>query len=148
MPKELIVTALGNRIEYATTNGKGLITGKREDITDNAINAVATHFMKSFNEKNPNGKGFGINFGEHGSLMYLRPGTKVIWEEEEDENDWIVNGVDYWNNPKCPRSYLEQAAVRLVFDVESEVLPADYFKDHDESFLRKKIGFYEDAVDK
>jgi hypothetical protein len=90
MPKQIVVTALGNRIEYATTNGKGLITGKREDITDEAISAVFTYLEKEFQRKNKEGKAFGTNFGELGKLMYLAPGTDIVWKEpqikEEEEN--------------------------------------------------------------
>ena len=38
--KGLVVTGITNKIEYATHNGKGLITGKREDVTKEAIKAV------------------------------------------------------------------------------------------------------------
>lgn len=82
MAKEVVVTALGNRIEYATTDGKGTITGKREDITEQAISAVLAYFKTEFERKNPNGKGFGRSFGEHGRLMYLVPNTAVVWEED------------------------------------------------------------------
>lgn len=78
--KEVVVTAIGNRIEYATTNGKGLITGKREDITEQAISAVFAHLQAEFNRKNPDGKGFGRSFGLYGRLMYLKPDTEVIWK--------------------------------------------------------------------
>lgn len=81
MAKEIVVTALGNRIEYATTDGKGLITGKREDITEQAIQAVFSYFRTECERKNPEGKGFGRDFREHGSLMFLQPKTKVEWEE-------------------------------------------------------------------
>jgi hypothetical protein len=83
MGKEIVVTALGNRIEYATTNGKGLITGKREDITDMAISAVFAHLKTEFDRKNKDGKGFGTNFGDQGKLMFLAPGTDIVWKEPE-----------------------------------------------------------------
>lgn len=83
MPKQIVVTAIGNTIEYATTDGKGLITGKREDITQDAINAVFAHLKTKFERENTEGKGIGTSFGEHGRLMYLAPGTKVVWEDEE-----------------------------------------------------------------
>jgi len=83
MPKEVVVTGLGNRIEYVTTNGKGLITGKREDITEETIVAVFTHLKTEFDRKHKEGKGFGCNFGEHGRLMYLAPNTEVVWKEED-----------------------------------------------------------------
>ena len=76
MPKELVVTALGNRIQYATTNGRGLITGKREDVTDEAVRAVFEYFMRDFNVKKSKGevKEFvGISFEGLGSLKYFPP---------------------------------------------------------------------------
>jgi hypothetical protein len=81
--KQVVVTALGNRIEYATTDGKGLITGKREDITEQAVNAVFEYLRVEFTRKNVEGKGFGTNFGEHGKLMYLKPNTEVVWKGTE-----------------------------------------------------------------
>lgn len=81
MPKEVVVTALLNRIEYATTNGKGLITGKREDVTDAAINAVFEHFKNEFERNNKGGKAFGRDYGEYGRLMFLAPDTEVVKKE-------------------------------------------------------------------
>jgi len=43
MPKGLVVTGLTNKIEWATHNNRGLITGGREDVTENAIKAVMEH---------------------------------------------------------------------------------------------------------
>lgn len=83
MPKEIVVTGIGNRIEYATTNGKGLITGKREDITEQAVQAVFAYLKTEHERKNKEGKGFGRNFGEYGSLMFLKPNTEVVWKEDE-----------------------------------------------------------------
>lgn len=83
MAKEVVLTALGNRIEYATTNGKGLITGKREDITEQSINAVFLHLKNEFTRKNPDGKGFGRNYGEHGRLLYIPDGVDLVRMEGE-----------------------------------------------------------------
>lgn len=85
MAKEIVVTTIGNRIEYATTNGKGLITGKREDITERAIIAVFDHLKEECNRENKDGKAYGRTFGEHGSLMFIRPGTTIVWEENNEE---------------------------------------------------------------
>ena len=46
MPKGLVVTGIGNRIEWATHNGKGVISGKREDVTESAIKVVFQHLME------------------------------------------------------------------------------------------------------
>ena len=79
MPKGLIVTALGNQIEYVTHNGKGLITGKRENVTDDAIKVVFEHMMREFNtEKSKGGtkEFFGYSFEGFGTLKYFPPEKK------------------------------------------------------------------------
>lgn len=44
--KKLVTTPITNTIWWATVNEeKGMITGKREDVTDNAIQAVLDHFI-------------------------------------------------------------------------------------------------------
>ncbi|WEG18603.1 hypothetical protein PQ478_08975 [Alkalihalophilus pseudofirmus] len=73
MPKQIVVTALGNRIEYATTNGKGLITGKREDITDETIGAVFQHLMEEYKRNNKEGKSFGYGYEGLGEIHYHPP---------------------------------------------------------------------------
>ena len=52
--KKLVTTPLTNTIWWATVNEeKGIITGNKEDVTDNAIDAVFQHLinMNSFSEK-------------------------------------------------------------------------------------------------
>lgn len=52
--KKLVTTPLTNTIWWATVNEeKELITGNREDVTDNAIQAVTDHLIgqDSFDEK-------------------------------------------------------------------------------------------------
>lgn len=83
MPKEVVVAGLSNKIEYATTNGKGLITGKREDITDQTINAVFMHLKTEYERKHSGSKGAGYEFESGARLMYLAPNTKVVWIEGE-----------------------------------------------------------------
>lgn len=73
MPKQIVVTALGNRIEYATTNGNGLITGKREDITDDAIKAVFQHLMAEHKRNNKGDESFGYGFEGLGEIHYHPP---------------------------------------------------------------------------
>lgn len=73
MPKQIVLTALANRIEYATTNGKGLITGKREDITDEAIVAVFEHMMREYKRlqvSETNRKDFSYYFEGHGTITF------------------------------------------------------------------------------
>lgn len=44
--KKLVTTPLTNTIWWATVNEeKGMITGKKEDVTDNAIDAVFQHLI-------------------------------------------------------------------------------------------------------
>lgn len=77
MPREIVLTALSNRIEYATTNGKGVITGKREDITDAAIRAVTTHLKTGFDRTPESTIWYGYTFEDAGSLLYFPPGTDL-----------------------------------------------------------------------
>lgn len=89
MEKEIVVTGLGNRIEYATTDGNGLITGKREDITEQSIHAVFNHLKTEHERNNKEGKGSGRifgEFGEYGSLMFLAPNTEIVWKKDEDNS--------------------------------------------------------------
>lgn len=52
MPKGLVLTALGNRIEYATykKDSSGLIeiTGNREDVTNDALKCVMHHLANLY----------------------------------------------------------------------------------------------------
>lgn len=76
MPKQIVVTALENRIEYATTNRKGLITGKREDITDECIKAVFQHLMQEHRRNNKGDKSFGYEFEGLGEIHFHPPENK------------------------------------------------------------------------
>lgn len=73
MPKQIVVTGIGNRIEYATTNGKGLITGKREDITDDAIKAVFQHMMEEHRRAKKGEESFGYGFKGLGEIHFHPP---------------------------------------------------------------------------
>jgi hypothetical protein len=73
MPKEVVVTGLTNKIEYATTNGKGLITGKREDITDQCLNAVYVHLQSEFKRDEKAKDKFGYKYADGGKLVYIPP---------------------------------------------------------------------------
>lgn len=91
MPKEIVVTALSNRIEYATTDGKGLITGKREDVTEQAINAVYAYFKKEHARQNKEGKGYGAKFEDDdgGRLLYVAPGVELVWAKDQTSINWL-----------------------------------------------------------
>lgn len=77
MPKEIVLTGLRNRIEYATTNGKGLITGKREDITDSCLDAVYAHLKTEFNRNEKHAEQFGYQYADGGQLVYIAPKKKT-----------------------------------------------------------------------
>lgn len=62
--------------------------------------------------------------------------------------DWEKTGVNYWENPDCPRDYLQQALIGLIDFVEGEELPANYFDDKSRDWLAERVGFYEDVADK
>lgn len=76
MPKQIVVTGFNNRIEYATTNGRGLITGKREDITKEAIKAVFHHMMEEHRRRNKGDESFGYVFEGFGEIHYFPPRNK------------------------------------------------------------------------
>ena len=48
MATGLVNNALSNKIEWATHNGKGLITGKRKDVTDEAIKIMFSHMLNAY----------------------------------------------------------------------------------------------------
>ena len=86
MPKEIVITGLMNRIVYATTNGKGLITGKREDITDRCIDVVYHHLKTEFDRSNDNNENsdkarFGYKYPDGGQLLYIPPDSEEKTEE-------------------------------------------------------------------
>ena len=69
--KKLVTTPITNTIWWETVNEeKGMITGKREDVTDNAIDAVFQHLigMEGFLDK-----GFaGYEFQKKIRMMWLQ----------------------------------------------------------------------------
>ena len=80
MPKQIVVSALGNRIEYATTNGKGLITGKRVDVTDECIAAVFQHLKNEHDRNNKGDKSFGYGYEGLGEIHYHPPVKEEVTE--------------------------------------------------------------------
>lgn len=71
--KGLVVTGIGNRIEQATHNGSGLITGNREDVTDEAIKAVFQHLKEEHKRHQRGGKSFGYVFEGLGEIHFHPP---------------------------------------------------------------------------
>jgi hypothetical protein len=65
-----------------------------------------------------------------------------------EEMDWEKEGVNYWENPDCPRGYLEKSMLDLVEFVEGVTLRKDFFKYHSSTDLRKGIEHYEHVADK
>jgi len=41
------------------------------------------------------------------------------------DESWAIEGLNYWENPKCPKEYLVNAMVGLLEFVEGEVVPHD-----------------------
>lgn len=62
--------------------------------------------------------------------------------------EWEKDGVNYWDNEDCPREYLEQAYVDLIYFVEGVEIDGDKLGDVDEKELRKGVEFYEYVADK
>lgn len=59
------------------------------------------------------------------------------------EMEWSKEGVNYWDNPECPKEYLEKSLIRLVKEVEGETVTPDYFKNYGRETLQQEISFYE-----
>ncbi|WP_342512277.1 hypothetical protein MKY34_16860 [Sporosarcina sp. FSL K6-1522] len=62
--------------------------------------------------------------------------------------EWVIDGMDYWCNPNCPREYLERALVDLVSGVEGVSLEESYVEKLTEQELRKEVSHYEYVSDK
>lgn len=62
--------------------------------------------------------------------------------------NWMKKGVNYWENPNCPRGYLEGALVRLVSELEGVEVPIDHYKDTKQEKLIQDIAFYEEVASK
>lgn len=62
--------------------------------------------------------------------------------------DWVIEGMNYWDNPNCPRGYLESSLVDLVSGVEGIALEESYVEKLTEQELRKEVSFYEYVSDK
>lgn len=65
-----------------------------------------------------------------------------------DNMDWVKEGVDYWDNPDCPREYLEDSLVKLVDEVEGEALKKSDVEILTDEKLREDVGRYEYFSDK
>ena len=61
---------------------------------------------------------------------------------------WEKEGVNYWDNPDCPRDYLEQTLRNLIIEVEGAWIASDYLAALSDEALRWEIGFYEELADK
>lgn len=61
---------------------------------------------------------------------------------------WEKEGVNYWENPDCPREYLEKALVNLVAFVEEVELPLGYFREMSREALVRQIDFLEYVSEK
>lgn len=61
---------------------------------------------------------------------------------------WEVKGLNYWENPNCPRAYLDNALIGLVEFVEGVALPSNYFSHNSNQEVRNEIERYEYLADK
>jgi hypothetical protein len=70
--KKLVTTPLTNTIWWATVNeDKGMITGNRVDVTDDAINAVFQHLINMDNFKEKGFAGYEIPRKEDDSFITI-----------------------------------------------------------------------------
>lgn len=65
-----------------------------------------------------------------------------------EQRGWERAGVNYWDNPDCPRTYLESALMRLVLFVEGARVSRSTVAKLDEPSLREDVAFYERMSEK
>ena len=56
--------------------------------------------------------------------------------------------MNYWNNPEHSREELVESLADLIEYVEGVELPADYFADKSEQWIRDEVEWYEYLADK
>ena len=61
---------------------------------------------------------------------------------------WIKEGVNYWENPDCPRWYLEESLIGLIMDVEGVRIPRYHFSNDSRELLIDNVKYYEYLSDK
>lgn len=71
MPKEIVVTPVSNTISLATTNGKGLITGQRKDVTIPCIGAVMQYLRNQRENDNDGCPWAGVNLSDSSDHLCL-----------------------------------------------------------------------------
>lgn len=62
--------------------------------------------------------------------------------------DWVVEGVNYWENENCPHDILVKAFIELADFVEGAEIDENEAKSMTREELVKKISFYEHVADK
>lgn len=67
---------------------------------------------------------------------------------EDDQMEWVKEGINYWVNPDCPRDYLEEVLVGLVAEVEGVSLEESHVQKLSDEELRKEVERYEYFADK
>ena len=65
-----------------------------------------------------------------------------------EKKKWEHPFLNYWENPDCPRGYLESAFDILVEKVEGVRVSREHVKSMSEKELRERVGFYEYVSDK
>lgn len=61
---------------------------------------------------------------------------------------WVKKGVNYWENPDCPKDYLEKSLRQLIIDVEGVAIPLFEIKKKERDELVREIAFFEEVADK
>ena len=63
-------------------------------------------------------------------------------------NDWVKDGVNYWENKDCPYDTLVKAFIELVDFVEGTEIEERVVRTMSREELVKEIEFYEHVADK
>lgn len=62
--------------------------------------------------------------------------------------EWVREGWNYWENPECPRDYLEKSLQNLIQEIEGVRVPEERIQKYTEQELRKLVSRYEYFSDK
>ena len=94
--KKLVTTPLTRTIYWATVNdAKGMITGEKKDVTDNAVQCVLDHFIYSsdFNEKGFTGYNGRMDKKSTGIGLYLCKQVMDNLGLEIKVSSWVGQGT-------------------------------------------------------
>lgn len=121
--------------KYKVLNITNLSSEQLEKQMNELFNQGYKHISQS-NLEWYQGKGFS------GVILF-----EFIEEQTESNMEWVKEGVNYWENPDCPREYLEYA-LRELENCSSKLkayskLPSNYFNAFSDAEIKRLIAEHE-----